>query len=272
MIALPSFPVPLLTSCIAFTYYVTKNRWLSTMRYRSKDGEAAGEFAKRLRLLIKEFGSRYALAKCSGIPSSTLQSYEAGSKPGMDALLTLARVGNVDLNWLLTGNGEMRSAGLQPGALLKDVVLVDQYELGTALSMQMIVGEVPFSRHLLETRLQINEPTHATLLAVEAGSNLLAIARGDLVLIDRKQATLARDGIYLLDFPGLELRTIFRRPDDKVDVMSPEHYVTRSGQERRCEHTQTPGSVESIGELVGVGRRAASSKIVGRAVWVGRAV
>ena len=69
------------------------------------------DFAKRLGRLIKEFGSRYALANASGIPQSTLQGYEAGSKPGMDALTRLARVGNVDLNWLLNGAGEMRPAG-----------------------------------------------------------------------------------------------------------------------------------------------------------------
>ena len=57
-------------------------------------------FADRLRQLVREFGSRYALAKASGIAQSTLQSYEAGSKPGMEALVRLAQVGNVDLNWL----------------------------------------------------------------------------------------------------------------------------------------------------------------------------
>jgi hypothetical protein len=231
------------------------------------------KFAQRLQLLTKEFGSRYALAKSSGIPSSTLQGYEAGAKPGMDALLTLARVSNVDLTWLLTGKGEIRPSGFQSGALLKDIVLVDQYELGMALSMEMVVGQVPFSRHLLETRLGLNEPSHATLLAVEAGSNLLNITRGDLVLVDGKQANLARDGIYLLDFPGLELRGIFRRPDDKVDVISPEHDLIRSRQERSNTSTRTPVSLEmTIGEFLGIGRHSASSKVVGRAVSVERAV
>ena len=91
------------------------------METRGKTAASESAFAQRLQVLIREFGSRYALAKSSGIPSSTLQSYEAGSKPGMDTLLTLASVGNVDLNWLLTGNGEMRPVGLQPGALLKNV-------------------------------------------------------------------------------------------------------------------------------------------------------
>src|ERR1700747_1258231 len=100
-------------------------------RTKSQYGPVSEQkFAQRLQLLTKEFGSRYALAKSSGIPASTLQSYEAGSKPGMEALLNLARVANVGLNWLLTGEGEMRPLGLQPGALLQDILLVDQYKLG----------------------------------------------------------------------------------------------------------------------------------------------
>lgn len=237
---------------------------------RGKTAGSESEFAQRLQVLIREFGSRYALAKSSGIPSSTLQSYEAGSKPGMDTLLTLARVGNVELNWLLSGNGEMRPPGLQPGALLKDVLMVDQYELGTALSMQSIVGQISFSRNLLETRLRLDGPTSATLLAVEAGWNLLEIRRGDLVLVDRQQASLGRDGAYLLDLPGLEFRALFRRPDNRVDVIGPQHHVMRPGQERRSERKRIPVSQEmSVSELLGVGRHAVS-KVVGRAVWVGR--
>jgi len=92
-------------------------------------------FSERLKRITKEFRSRYALAKASGIPASTLQSYEAGSKPGMDALVRLAQVGNVDLNWLVRGTGEMRPTGMLSGAIFADILMVDQYELGTAEAM-----------------------------------------------------------------------------------------------------------------------------------------
>src|ERR1700738_754936 len=114
------------------------------MNNTKTDPGSVSDFAHRLRQLTQEFGSRYALAKASAIPASTLQGYEAGAKPGMEALLTLARVGNVDLNWLLTGEGEIRPAGLLPGAALADVVMVDQYELGTSLRIPVIIGQFPF--------------------------------------------------------------------------------------------------------------------------------
>ena len=81
------------------------------MKRTNKPTDRPTDFADRLRTLTREFGSRYALAKATGIPASTLQGYEAGAKPGMDALLTLARVGNVDVRWLMTGEGTMRAPG-----------------------------------------------------------------------------------------------------------------------------------------------------------------
>jgi len=243
------------------------------MAKRSTGRHSDKTFAERLRLLSKEFGSRYALAKSSGIPSSTLQAYEGGAKPGMDALLVLARVANVDLNWLMTGKGKMRPAGLQSGAFLKDFLIVDQYELGTALAMEMVIGQIPFSRYLLESKLRLKKPSRKTLLAVEAGSNLFSIERGDLVLIDRQQATYARDGIFLLDLPGLELRAIFRRPDGKVDVIAPQLDKTQSERgDDRNEDQRMPGTMEmTIGQLFGIGSHTAS-KVIGRAVWIGRSV
>ena len=229
-------------------------------------------FSERLKRIAKEFGSRYALAKASGIPASTLQSYEAGSKPGMDALATLARVANVDINWLLSGKGEMRPAGLLPGAVLADVLMVDQYELGTSLAAEMVIGQIPFSRSFLEGALGLKNSTRERLLVVEAGSNLFDINRRDLVLFDRGQASLGRDGIYLIDLPGIELRGIFLQPDGTVRVVGPDQQRRRSRSERDGYDRGEGASGEIVMKLeqfVLAGRR---TKIVGRAVWISRAL
>jgi transcriptional regulator with XRE-family HTH domain len=240
---------------------------------RTKTNEPINDFAARLVQLTREFGSRYALAKASGIPASTLQSYEAGSKPGIDALARLARVGNVDLDWLLTGKGEIRPAGLVPGAVFADVLVVAQYELGTSLSIPTLVGKVPVSRNFLETELRLKEPTYDTLLVVEADRAFYDIARGDLVLIDRNQANLASDGVYLLDLPGMTLWRIFRGLGDRVNVAGPGYESFR-----RIEHEsrgRKKGNSSFLemkrSELLGAGRDG-FSKVVGRAVWVSRAI
>ena len=241
-------------------------------RERAEEPETT-DFPERLRQVIAEYGSRYALAKISGIPASTLQSYEAGSKPGMDVLTTLARVGNVDLSWLLTGKGEIRPAGLPSGALTADFVVVDQYEMGTALSMEIVIGQVPFSRHFLESRLRLKEPSYQTLLAVEADANLFEIARGDLVLVDRKQKDLSRDGIYLLDLPGIALRAVTRCVGDKVKLTGPGTDAGPSSAPSRRPRRPMPWRVEELrrSALLGGGRFTVS-KVVGRAVRIGRAI
>jgi hypothetical protein len=53
---------------------------------------------------------------------------------------------------------------------------------------------------------------------VEAAWDLYRIKHGDLVLIDQKQANLARDGAYLLDLPGMAPRAIARSVGDKITL------------------------------------------------------
>jgi Helix-turn-helix len=233
----------------------------------------APDFSGRLRQVVAEFGSRNALAKASGIAASTLQGYEAGAKPGMDALERIARIGNVDLNWLVTDRGEIRPPGLIPGAALADILMVSQYELGTALGMSVIIGQVPFSRYALETRLNLKQPSYDTLLVVQAAWDLYEISRGDLVLIDRSQKNLARDGIYLLDLPGITLRAIWRCVGDELRVIGPEHDPTASsapqapGSRRRLTGVQEVKRSELLGD-----ERQTAGKVVGRVVWISRGI
>jgi hypothetical protein len=179
----------------------------------------------------------------------------------------------VDLNWLVTGTGERRPPGLVSGAALAHFVVVDQYETGAALSMSVITGQVPFSRHYLESKLRLEDPHNETLLVVEADANLFEISRGDLVLVDRNQNDLGRDGIYLLDLPGIVLRAITRCVGDKLRVTQPEHDGDRLPKPARRGGRQVRGSVEELrrSELLADGHSKVS-KVVGRAIWIGRAI
>src|SRR5207247_11085452 len=153
-----------------------------------------------------------------------------------------------------------------------DVVVVDQYGTGTAVSMSVVIGQVPFSRSYLARRLRINDPNPENLLVVEADVNLVGIARGDQVLVDRHQNDLARDGIYLLDLPGIALRAITRCVGDKVRVMGPNNGAARSSRGGRGARPVW-AKVEELprSELLGDGRFRRST-VVGKAVWVGRAI
>ena len=180
--------------------------------------------------------------------------------------MSLARTGNVSLDWLMTGRGEKRPAGMIPGALLADVVMVDRYQPGTSLNMPMIVGQIPFSRHVLENKIGLQEPTHDTLIAIEATQNLFGIRRGDLVLIDRKQIGLIDDGIYLLKSPGLALR--------EISVFPREWVLVTAAETEREETKSAKVSRNSLkmrrSELLG--SRGNASRVVGRAVLVQRMI
>lgn len=228
------------------------------------------EFAGRLAQIIAEYGSRYALAKATGIPMSTLQNYTLGSKPGIEALTTLARVANLDLTWLLTGRGPMRGAGQLPGAALADVVMVDQYDPKSSLQIPVIAAQIPFSRHYLENQLRLTEPGPHTLLAIESVWNLFDISLGDLLLIDRNQAGVVIDGVYLLNFPGFALRAIFSRPGGQLKVVEPRS-TQRASKRREDDSGPEKGYQVDRRELLGAGHHIAS-KVVGRAVWAGRAI
>jgi Bacteriophage CI repressor helix-turn-helix domain len=227
-------------------------------------------FADRLAQIIAEYGSRYALAKASGIPATTLQKYALGSKPGLDSLVTLARVANVDLNWLLTGQGPMRGAGQLPGAVLADVLMVDQYDPQSSLAIPALVNQLPFSRSRLERTLHLNDPSAQTLLAIESPWSLLEVSRGDLLLIDRTQVGLTADGVYLLALPGFSLRGIFNRPQGKLNVVEP--WFSRGlgstahdhGARRNTYHTYQIDRRELLGD------RHRVNNVVGRVVCIDR--
>lgn len=60
--------------------------------------------------------TQVAFSEQTGIPLRTFKGYESGSRsPGSDALAQIAETG-VNINWLLTGNGDMEitSKGLSP--------------------------------------------------------------------------------------------------------------------------------------------------------------
>ena len=170
-------------------------------------------FRQRFELLVHEFGSRYRLAKTSGVAESTLQQYAAQESylpPRADILIKLAHAANVSVEWLATGDGKMRPAGIMPGAGLADVVMVELRDMHAALSEEKILGFLPFSPHWLERSLDVREPSR--LMAMEAWQSFPPeINRSDLLLAERfvgKELTTA-EGICVFDGPmGLVCRRI----------------------------------------------------------------
>lgn len=66
------------------------------------------DFIKRLNYLIdNESGGKYSVfAKKCGIPHATFYKYIKGRMPHMEHLIRIKKTLNIDLNWLLIGQGE----------------------------------------------------------------------------------------------------------------------------------------------------------------------
>jgi transcriptional regulator with XRE-family HTH domain len=170
-------------------------------------------FAERFEILVREFGSRYRLAKASGVSESTLQQYsvqESILPPRADILIKLAHAANVSVEWLATGKGEMRGEGMMPGATWADVVTVELLDTRASLSAQRIIGLLPFSRSWLERSLGVREPSN--LMLIEASQSLPPEMHvSDLLLVERylRKKLPTDEGLYVLEAAmGLVVRRI----------------------------------------------------------------
>ena len=177
----------------------------------SRDRSKRDSFAGRFALLVKEFGSRYRLAKASGVPESTLQQYaDQELPPRSDILIKLAHAANVSIEWLASGLGEMRAGGQLPGATFADVAMVELRDIHAALHMEQIRAFLPLSRWWLEHRLGISEPKE--LMLIEADRDLPPeIRTQDLLLVDRSAGNkLPRaGGLYVFSVPtGLAVKRV----------------------------------------------------------------
>jgi transcriptional regulator with XRE-family HTH domain len=170
-------------------------------------------FAERFEILVREFGSRYRLAKASGVSESTLQQYSIQGSilpPRADILIKLAHAASVSVEWLATGKGEMRGKGMMPGATWADVVTVELLDTRAPLNAQRVIGFLPFSRSWLEHSLGVREPNK--LMLIEASQSLPPeIRMSDLLIVERylRKKVPTDEGIYMLEAGmGLVVRRI----------------------------------------------------------------
>jgi len=175
-------------------------------------GTGGGSFATRFAKLVGEFGSRYRLARISGVSESTLQLYGRQEvPPRADILFKLARAAHVSAEWLATGMGEMRPAGLQRRWIPEDLVMIELSAVNASLGTHQVRPLLPFDNLWLKETLGISyDPRRLMLL--EANRDLRPeIKEKDLLLVDRsaEKKPPSEDGIFVFSVPtGLALRRV----------------------------------------------------------------
>ncbi|MCP1726255.1 phage repressor protein C with HTH and peptisase S24 domain [Natronospira proteinivora] len=160
----------------------------------------------RLRKCAELVGNGASLARATGIPRRTLETYLSGTaEPKASRLADIARVAGVSGHWLLTGEGTSRSNGGEP---VSEFQLVQRPAVSKADPPRR-AGEVAGNGGLGFQREWIArqgwEERHLRLLEAHGDSMVPTICDGSLLLVDVSVNILQEEGIFLLEVDDILL-------------------------------------------------------------------
>jgi len=229
--------------------------------------------AERLTRIRRFLGlSQKDMGKRVGVSGTTWQNYELeNAAPNAHVLAHLSGEG-FDMNWVLTGQGEMRKSAAavrgpdrgfaergQPGLARDEAgshIFVPRYALhivesasGTRMRVEerSLLDAIAFRRNFIETELKADP---ARLLAVEMpdDSMMPTFSAGDILLADTSEPKTRGGGIYVLTIGStLLVRRLQMKIDGSVIVSS---------------DNATRYPPEEIGK-----EDAANLNILGRVIW-----
>lgn len=164
------------------------------------------ELGERIRWLLDRFGSRAAAAETAGVTPEHLASYIAGrAKPPFELIARLARVQNVSLDWLASGEGEREAGGEPEGfALIAQSQSDASSGPGSYARDDEEREEIAFSRAWLAQHIRV--PEERLKIVFNRGSaNAPDIGDGDAMLVDTGANAITDDAFYIFDRGGFLL-------------------------------------------------------------------
>lgn len=216
-------------------------------------------FGERLKTERRRSGlTQAALADEVKISREMLGKYERGlAEPGAGVLMSLASAG-VDVNYVLTGNqsshfaepkaaGKHALSGSAPApASNEDTIYVPLLSVtgsmgpgNELLSEDVILNDVPFSRHWLATHLPRCRPAAIKLIHAYGDSMHGTLESGDFCLVDTDVIEVLVDGVYVLEAHSrLFIKRVRQRLDGRYEVSSDNEAIKTSdildGSEQIC--------------------------------------
>ncbi len=222
-------------------------------------------FPERLKEVIG-LQSLRSFSRTAGVSEGSLRQYLAGKhEPTRPALVGLARAGGVLVEWLATGAGpktdqDYPSAG--PTAenlreLQAGYAYVPLYDIrasgggGAIVEGERVTDVLAFKEEWIRNELRSN-PADLYLIYVTGESMEPTLRPGDLILVDRRTADMASDGIYVIRMGGaLLVKRVQALPGSRIRITSDNPAYQPFELER--------GQVQAEGLA-----------ILGRVVWAGR--
>lgn len=145
--------------------------------------------AKRIRDIrgartLSEFGKKL------GVAHTTVKRYEAGMLPSPEILMTIARLGGKNMEWLLTGNEQRETfPPLPPGRLSEEEYLSIPLIEGKIAAGEPIIPEEKVIEwvvlHIRPVKKAAGSKNDLVACRVQGDSMYPHIASGDIVVIDR---------------------------------------------------------------------------------------
>lgn len=213
--------------------------------------DGIGSFSDRLELVL---GSRSVreFAYEIGVSEGTLRSFKKGRIPRADDLLAICRHRNVDMMWLLTGEGEppqwLTETETEPGhevivpqpyavheqqlqhyqaerSFLDEFALVDGYHVQVGAGVGQITGDEPVRRRLAFRRKWLRyrqlSPDKLALVFAKGDSMEPTIYSNDTILVDTAQKQIVDGSIFVIRL-GDELyaKRLQKLPDGGVHIIS----------------------------------------------------
>lgn len=212
-----------------------------------QEWEGASNFGVRLKLALGR-EPQNVIARRAGISTSTMSRIMQGADPGLAVAARLARLLDVDLVWLATGDGV-------PNAAAVGHVSVPIYDVRLAAGVASftdaapVIGQMPFDRGLLRD-LGRNTAEGLAVFIADGDSMWPTIQDGARVLADLKDTRL-REGIFAFR-TGDELRIKrLRRLVDGIEI--------RSDNDRYSPETLTGDAADEV-------------ELIGHVLWTGTAL
>lgn len=222
------------------------------------------EVARRISALIDRFDSTREAAKLLGVHPDTVSRWRNGeSSPPFLEIGLLASKKGVSLDWIFSGEEsgepltlvEVKRHSAAPGdGALGEFVLIPRYDVraaaghGTEIEREEIVARYAFRRDWLHRMgLQADQ---LALITAYGESMEPDIRDGAMILVDLRQKSIEREGIYVLNVDSWLMAKIVQRDVDGTLYIRSRHPAYR--------------------ELVVPKERVSDVRVIGRAVWSDR--
>lgn len=194
--------------------------------------DGIGSFGDRVDFIARSFGGVPQLARTMGVSEAVVRKWRANqSDPSRANLVSLAKVGDVDIDWLATGNGVMRSESDTEDSATTDPH-PDEFAYipllaveacaghGSFVDSEEIITKLAFRRDWLHREVHAN-PAHLHLIYVRGDSMEPTLSDGEVIMIDRSANTPNRDGIFVIQMDdAILIKRIQPLPGNRLRIMS----------------------------------------------------